>query len=142
MAEGTARLALHPSKQAERQEKPADARWAILAFLLAVTVINFIDRQTLSVLAPKIRELLHLSHAAYGRIVAAFQFGMMSGEFGAGRLLVVDRHGPARLCAFRFAIWAVALLDGNRRMRQLFRRGQNRQRMVSSRRARLCHRHI
>ncbi len=66
-------------------------RWIVLAFLLSITIINFIDRQTLSVLAPRIRELLHLSHEAYGRIVAAFQFGMMSGEFPMGWLM--DRWG-------------------------------------------------
>jgi MFS transporter, ACS family, hexuronate transporter len=66
-------------------------RWLILALLVSVTIFNFIDRQTLSVLAPRIRELLHLSHEAYGRIVAAFQFGMMSGEFPMGWLM--DRWG-------------------------------------------------
>lgn len=51
-------------------EGASHRRWAVLAFLIGITVINFIDRQTLSVLAPKIREMLHLSHGAYGRIVA------------------------------------------------------------------------
>ena len=53
-------------------EGASSRRWAVLAFLVGITVINFIDRQTLSVLAPKIREMLHLSHEAYGRIAAAF----------------------------------------------------------------------
>lgn len=35
-------------------------RWIILAFLFTITVINFIDRQTVSVLAPVIREVFHL----------------------------------------------------------------------------------
>ena len=66
-------------------------RWIILAFLFTITVINFIDRQTVSVLAPVIREVFHLSNSAYGRIVAAFQFGMMSGELPMG--WVMDRWG-------------------------------------------------
>lgn len=63
----------------------------ILALLFTVTVINFIDRQTVSVLAPLIRAAFHLSNEAYGRIVAAFQFGMMTGELPMG--WIMDRFG-------------------------------------------------
>jgi hypothetical protein len=52
------------------------SRWLVLALLLIITIINFIDRQTVSVLAPVLRQTLHLSNEQYGRIVAAFQFGM------------------------------------------------------------------
>ena len=81
-------------------------RWAILALLVAVTIFNFIDRQTLSVLAPRIRELLHLSHEAYGRIVAAFQFGMMSGEFPMGWLM--DRWGVRLGLGAAVLWWSIA----------------------------------
>jgi ACS family hexuronate transporter-like MFS transporter len=67
------------------------ARWIVLTLLLAITVINFIDRQTVSVLAPVLRQILHLSNEQYGRIVSAFQFGMMAGEFPMGWLM--DRWG-------------------------------------------------
>jgi MFS transporter, ACS family, hexuronate transporter len=82
------------------------ARWTILAFLVAITVIDFIDRQTLSVLAPKIREVLQLSHEAYGRIVAAFQFGMMTGEFPMGWLM--DRWGIRIGLGFAVIWWSIA----------------------------------
>jgi ACS family hexuronate transporter-like MFS transporter len=62
-------------------------RWIILSLLLLITIINFIDRQTVSVLAPVLRQQLHLSNVQYGRVVAAFQFGMMSGEFPMGWLM-------------------------------------------------------
>ncbi len=81
-------------------------RWAVLAFLVGITVINFIDRQTLSVLAPKIREMLHLSHEAYGRIVAAFQFGMMSGEYPMGWLM--DRWGVRLGLGAAVLWWSIA----------------------------------
>ncbi len=81
-------------------------RWTVLAFLVSITVINFIDRQTLSVLAPKIREVLHLSHEAYGRIVAAFQFGMMSGEFPMG--WVMDRWGVRLGLGLAVLWWSIA----------------------------------
>ena len=66
-------------------------RWWVLALLFAITVINFIDRQTVSVLAPVLRQTMHLTDLQYGRIVAAFQFGMMTGELPVGALM--DRWG-------------------------------------------------
>ena len=57
-------------------------RWLVLWLLLFIPIINFIDRQTVSVLAPLIRASLHLSNAQYGRIVAAFQFdGVLTQDF-------------------------------------------------------------
>lgn len=80
------------------EKKPELGRWLILALLFSITVINFIDRQTVSVLAPLIRHAFHLSNEAYGRIVAAFQFGMMSGELPMG--WIMDRWGcRLGLCA-------------------------------------------
>ncbi len=77
-------------------------RWVILGLIFSITVINFIDRQTLSVLAPVLRSTYHLSNEAYGRIVAALQFGMMSGEFPMGWLM--DRVG-ARLGLTAAVLW-------------------------------------
>lgn len=77
-------------------------RWIVLALLCAITVINFIDRQTVSVLAPVIKAAFHLSNSAYGSIVAAFQFGMMSGELPMGWLM--DRWG-CRLGLFAAVFW-------------------------------------
>ncbi len=77
-------------------------RWLILSLLFAVTVINFVDRQTLSVLAPVLRKVLDLSNEQYGRIVSALQFGMMSGEFPMGYLM--DRWG-ARLGLSAAVLW-------------------------------------
>ncbi len=83
-------------------EKTSRRRWVILGLIFTVTVINFIDRQTLSVLAPVLRATYHLSNEAYGRIVAALQFGMMSGEFPMGWLM--DRIG-ARLGLAAAVLW-------------------------------------
>ena len=87
--------------------QPLDRRrWLILGLLLAITTINFIDRQTLSVLAPQIRENLHLSRVVYGRIAAAFQFGMMSGEFPMA--WIMDRWGVRLGMAGAVIWWSVA----------------------------------
>ncbi len=48
-------------------------RWWIVWTLFFSTVINYINRQTLSVLSPIIIQELHLTRTDYSRIVSAFQ---------------------------------------------------------------------
>ncbi|MGJ5815269.1 MFS transporter [Paludibaculum fermentans] len=48
-------------------------RWWIVWALFGSTVLNYFNRQTLSVLAPLISQQLHLSHSDLSRIFAAFQ---------------------------------------------------------------------
>lgn len=84
----------------------ARRRWTILTILFLVTIINFIDRQTLSILAPVLRAALHLSNEQYGRIVSAFQFGMLSGEFPMGYLM--DRWGARLGLSFAVLWWSGA----------------------------------
>ncbi len=82
------------------------SRWVILSLLLAVTIINFVDRQALSVLAPVLRNRFHLSNTDYGIIVACFQLGMMAGEFPMGWL--ADRCGARFTLSFAVAWWSLA----------------------------------
>ncbi len=79
-------------------------RWVVLALLFVIIVINFVDRQTLSMLAPVLRSVFHLSNTAYGRIVAALQFGMMSGEFPIGWLM--DRWGARIGLTAAVLVWS------------------------------------
>jgi len=81
-------------------------RWWILAMLFCVTMINFIDRQTLSVTAPRLREIFSLSNTQYGLIVSAFQMGMVVGEFPMGWLM--DWRGTRFGLTFAVAWWSVA----------------------------------
>jgi ACS family hexuronate transporter-like MFS transporter len=81
-------------------------RWRILTLLFLVTVINFVHRQTLSVVAPVLREQFHLTNTDYGRIVSAFMFGMMVGEFPVGWLM--DRIGVLNGFSFSVVWWSLA----------------------------------
>lgn len=81
-------------------------RWIILTLLFLITVINFVDRQTLSVLAPKLKEIFGFSSTEYGRIVAGFQFGMMAGELPMGALM--DRWGVRAGFTFAVLWWSAA----------------------------------
>jgi len=80
-------------------------RWWILGLLFSVTVINFVDRQALSVLAPIIRDTFHLSNTQYGTIVSWFQTGMVAGEFPMGWLM--DRVGVRIGLAFAVMWWSI-----------------------------------
>jgi ACS family hexuronate transporter-like MFS transporter len=47
-------------------------RWIIAGWLTLSTILNLIDRQTLSILAPLLRDKFHLSPQDYAHIVSAF----------------------------------------------------------------------
>ena len=85
---------------------PNHLRWTILGLLFAITAINFVDRQTLSILAPKLKENFHFNSTEYGAIVACFQFGMMTAEFPMGMLM--DRLGTRFGFSFAVLWWSVA----------------------------------
>jgi ACS family hexuronate transporter-like MFS transporter len=68
-------------------------------------MINLVDRQSLSVMAPIIREHLHLSPSQYGYITAAFQAGMMMGQVPAGAFL--DAVGTRAGLAGILVLWSV-----------------------------------
>jgi len=47
-------------------------RWFIVGWVTLSTILNLLDRQTLSILAPTLREQFHLSNRDYSNIVNAF----------------------------------------------------------------------
>lgn len=81
-------------------------RYGILALLSLSTVINYLDRQALSVVVPTLREEMSLSSAAYGDITTAFLIAYSIGQIIAGG--VVDRIGVRRGLAIFVAVWSAA----------------------------------
>jgi len=49
-------------------------QWVIIALLFVVSLINYFDRQSLSVVAPRFQAELHLDDAGYAHIVSVFLF--------------------------------------------------------------------
>jgi MFS transporter, ACS family, hexuronate transporter len=66
-------------------------RWWIAAVLFASTIINYLDRQTLSLLAPYLKVQYHWSNTDYAYIAIAFRAAYAVGQTGFGRL--VDKIG-------------------------------------------------
>lgn len=69
-------------------------RWWIGAILFASTVINYIDRQTLSLLAPYLKQDYHWTNTDYANLVVAFRVAYAIGQTLSGRLM--DRIGTKR----------------------------------------------
>jgi ACS family hexuronate transporter-like MFS transporter len=62
-------------------------RWWIGGLLFASTVINYIDRQTLSVLAPFLKDQYHWTNEDYGTILLAFRVAYTIMQMVSGRLI-------------------------------------------------------
>ena len=62
--------------------------------LFGSTVINYIDRQTLSALAPFLKEQYHWTNTDFASILIAFRIAYTVGQSVNGRLL--DRVGTRR----------------------------------------------
>lgn len=69
-------------------------RWWIGALLFASTVINYIDRQTLSLLAPYLKIQYHWTNSDYANLAIAFRVAYSIGQSLFGRLM--DRVGTRR----------------------------------------------
>jgi MFS transporter, ACS family, hexuronate transporter len=69
-------------------------RWWIASLLFASTVINYLDRQTLSLLAPFLKIQYHWSNTDYAYIVIAFRVAYTIGQTVLGRFM--DRLGTRR----------------------------------------------
>jgi ACS family hexuronate transporter-like MFS transporter len=72
----------------------AGLRWWIAAVLFASTIINYLDRQTLSLLAPFLKVQYHWSNTDYAYVVIAFRVAYAIGQTAFGR--VMDRIGTRR----------------------------------------------
>jgi MFS transporter, ACS family, hexuronate transporter len=74
-----------------KQREIRSLRWWIGAILFASTAINYIDRQTLSLLAPYLKQDHHWTNTDYANIVVAFRVAYSIGQTLCGRLM--DRLG-------------------------------------------------
>ena len=83
------RMAEEPVSRARRPIP--SLRWWIGGVLFASTAINYIDRQTLSLLAPYLKVQYRFSNSDYANIVIAFRVAYSIGQTVFGRLM--DRIG-------------------------------------------------
>lgn len=74
--------------------------------MLLVSLLSYVDRNALAILAPTILHETHLSGEQYGFIIACFSYAYMLGNPLWGYLL--DRMGVRRGMTFAVSIWSIA----------------------------------
>src|SRR5262245_9600810 len=83
-------------------------RWVIIGLVFFATLINYIDRLTISVLAPLIVRDLNLTNTEFGSIATWFLFAYTISQVLSGRLY--DRIGVKRGFTVSILIWSLAAM--------------------------------
>ncbi len=81
-------------------------RWVIISLIFFATLINYIDRLTISVLGPVIVEKLQLSNTEFGGIATWFLFAYTMSQALSGKLY--DRIGIKRGFSISIVVWSLA----------------------------------
>lgn len=81
-------------------------RWTICALVFFATTINYLDRQVLSLLQPRLEELFGWTNSDYASIAAVFQFTYAISMLFAGRF--VDRLDTKWGYGWAIIIWSAA----------------------------------
>ena len=100
--------AVIPAEAARKEQKSwlPQQKWTALALAFLATVINYLDRQTLSVMAPVLMEKFRMSAETYSQIIFAFMLAYTVMNGVSGRLL--DRLGTKLGYALTIAWWSAA----------------------------------
>lgn len=83
-------------------------RWTICALLFFATTINYLDRQVLSLLQPRLAELFTWSNTDYANITSVFQFVYAISMLFAGRF--IDKLGTKKGYVWAIVIWSIGAL--------------------------------
>ncbi|MFF3574529.1 MFS transporter [Nocardia jiangxiensis] len=81
-------------------------RWATVAMIVVLVIINYIDRSAVSYAVKPLEAEFGIDSADYGVISSAFSIGYMVFAFLAGPL--VDKFGPRRILLVGMVFWSVA----------------------------------
>jgi len=83
-------------------------RWLIIGLIFLATLINYIDRLTVSVLAPVITEALKLSNLEYASLGTWFLLAYTISQGVSGRLY--DKIGARRGFTLSITVWSLAAM--------------------------------
>ncbi len=97
-----------PESGAPRMKPIRNLRWWIVSLLFLATVINYLDRQTLSVLAPTLEKEFGLTNTDYSRILFGFMLAYTVMQVGSGRIM--DWLGTRRGFSWTISWWSGAAM--------------------------------
>lgn len=81
----------------------SNVRWRIFAIIFALTMVNLIDRVSLSIAMPTIAYEFSLSPSLQGLILSSFFWAYALLQIPGGWL--IDRFGPQRLISWSTGLW-------------------------------------
>jgi MFS transporter, ACS family, hexuronate transporter len=81
-------------------------RWTLGTLLMLATTLNYLDRQTVGILAPTIQREMGLDNEALGWLFAGFYYAYTLAQFGVGWLL--DRGNVRLIYGLAVAGWSLA----------------------------------
>ena len=82
------------------------SRWILCLLLFLATTLNYLDRQTLSILAPLLQAELKLDNVALGWLFSVFYYSYTFAQFAAGGLL--DRSHLRWAYGFGVLLWSLS----------------------------------
>jgi len=85
--------------------KPSHTRWTILALLLGISIITYIDRVNISITARHMMPALGLTNVQMGQIFSAFVFGYALFQIPGG--WAGDRWGPRKILTLAVIWWSI-----------------------------------
>ncbi|ALZ84539.1 MFS transporter [Pseudomonas oryzihabitans] len=85
--------------------QPSRVRWRIFAIIFGLTVINLVDRVSLSIAMPTIAREFQLTPAIQGLILSSFFWAYALLQIPGGWL--IDRYGPRRVIGWSTGLWGV-----------------------------------
>lgn len=87
---------------------PERRRWLILVVLFIAIVLNYVDRQIVSILKPDLKKEFGIDDSGYATLVNVFLFCYATAYAPAGWL--VDRYGAGRVMLLGMIGWSAACL--------------------------------
>ena len=87
--------------------KPGARAWFVLGMLCFVYILNFLDRQLLSILAKPIRDELGLTHGQIG-LISGLYFAIFYCVLAVPVAWFADRTNRVKVLSFACALWSAA----------------------------------
>lgn len=97
---------MSPPRQSAGADRSRFYAWTVVALISLGTIINYLSRNSLAVLAPRLQGELHFSTREYSYVIGAFQLAYTVMQPVCGR--VVDVLGARTGFALFAVIWSVA----------------------------------
>ena len=103
------RIGLRTKASGEHVKSPIrNLRWYIGGLLFLSTVVNYIDRQTLSVLAPYIKTEYQWTNSDFALLIISFRVAYTFGQTASGRVL--DKIGTRQGLSLAVAFYSTAAM--------------------------------